>query len=287
MSDMHQGATRLLACLFNAFGIQRPRLGTTAIAGVHVADTTPDSPRICVCKGFLCGHNLIVGLFVLGLVAAPVRAEERSDELNNDSDFLACRVSAGVDNIRQYCSRFIESGRGTDRHRAMALTYRSAAQRNPPEALADLQRAISLDATFAPAYVKRGRLLEDQGAVEQALADYSRAIELERSETHTVTLSADAYYARGILYEKRGEFEHAVSDYSEVLRVYELNPRVFSSVYLDAIFRRGALQEQLGRLNEAIADYRRASVVSAELGLPHRKSEEALKRLGGTARESR
>jgi hypothetical protein len=281
MNDRQQGAMPPLACLFNAFAAQGSRaVGTTAIEGGQVADAARDTS----------GIRIVVGLLMLGLVVAPARAEGgrgASDELSNDSDFLACRVSAGIDNIRQYCSRFIESGRGTDQHRAMALTYRSAAQRNPPEALDDLQRAISLDATFAPAYVRRGRLLEDQGAADQALADYSRAIELERAEAHVVTESADAFYARGILYEKRGEFERAVSDYGEVLRVYELTPRTFSSIYLDAIFRRGTLREQVGRLDEAIADYRRASAVGAKLSLPHRKSEEALKRLSGASMESR
>ena len=229
-------------------------------------------------------RSIQILVFVLAILAMQVPAEGASgdaDELSGDLDLMACRVSASVDNIRRSCTRFIDSGRGSDRLRAIALTHRSAVLYNAPGAIADLDRAIRLDATYAPAYLARGRWLYEQGEAERSLADLSRAIELDPSsgDRHFESVRVRAFYARAKLYEKRGELERAIGDYGEVLRAFEQAPQIVSSIYLDSYFRRGSIHEKLGRLDQAIADYRAGVSVGSARSMPHRDSEEALKRL--------
>jgi tetratricopeptide (TPR) repeat protein len=229
-------------------------------------------------------RSIKILVFALSLLAMQAPAEGASgdaDELSGDLDFMGCRISANVHNVREKCTRFIDSGRGSDRLRAIALTHRSTALLNASDAIGDLDRAIRLDATYAPAYLARGKWLYEQGESERSLADLSRAIELDPSsgDRHFESVRVKAFYARAKLYDKRGEPERAIGDYGEVLRAFEQAPQVVSSIYLDSYFRRGSIHEKLGRLDQAIADYRRGASLGSARSVPHRDSEEALNRL--------
>ena len=50
-----------------------------------------------------------------------------------------------------------------------------------PEAIADFSRVLELDSGNANAYFNRASTFDAQGAVQQAIADYSRALELDAS----------------------------------------------------------------------------------------------------------
>jgi Tfp pilus assembly protein PilF len=70
---------------------------------------------------------------------------------------------------------------------------------------ADLERALEIDDSFAPAYANRGLLSENRGENAQALEYYSKALQLDPDYLF-------AYRARARLYRKLGEQEKAAED---------------------------------------------------------------------------
>ncbi|MBI4617254.1 MAG: tetratricopeptide repeat protein [Planctomycetes bacterium] len=88
---------------------------------------------------------------------------------------------------------------------------------NLERALDDAQIAISLaqGAEAAQALFARGRVLMELGRIDEALADFDRAIELDRG-------NYKAYLNRGSIRERRdgpGDLDAAIADYEEALRI--------------------------------------------------------------------
>ncbi|OPX17648.1 hypothetical protein BXT86_05370 [candidate division WOR-3 bacterium 4484_100] len=73
------------------------------------------------------------------------------------------------------------------------------------EALADFNRALSLDKNFIAAYNNRGNVYASLGEVDRAITDFTEALKIDSS-------FADAYYNRAIAYFMKREFEHALQD---------------------------------------------------------------------------
>jgi tetratricopeptide (TPR) repeat protein/S1-C subfamily serine protease len=116
-------------------------------------------------------------------------------------------------------------------------------QGKPELALADFNQAISINPNDAIAYNNRGVLYDDQGKVELALADYNKVIAINPN-------NAIAYYNRGSLYYDQGKPGLALADYNQAI---SLNPN-----YADAYNNRGVLYEEQGKVELALADYNRA-----------------------------
>src|SRR6266576_1884777 len=72
-------------------------------------------------------------------------------------------------------------------------------------AIADHTRAIELDPKDASAYNERGIAKQAQGDLNGAIADYTRSIELDPKYAKT-------YSNRGIAKEEKGEMEGAIAD---------------------------------------------------------------------------
>ena len=64
------------------------------------------------------------------------------------------------------------------------------------EALADFNKAISLDPNYAQAYANRGLIYRKTGKLDLALADYNKALQLDPNY-------AVAYLGRGIVYRQQ------------------------------------------------------------------------------------
>lgn len=73
------------------------------------------------------------------------------------------------------------------------------------DALANLDRALSLDANFAEAYFERGVIALAQGRAQQAIASFERCVKLEPG-------LAAAHYRLGLAYQRLGEAERARSE---------------------------------------------------------------------------
>ena len=98
----------------------------------------------------------------------------------------------------------------------------------------------SQDTMSAVDYNNRGIAYSDKGLYDQAIADYTKALELNPKD-------ADAYYNRGLAFRKQGLYDQAIADYTKTL---ELNPKDAEAYYNKAL-----ACEDGGRIKEAIEAY--------------------------------
>ena len=111
------------------------------------------------------------------------------------------------------------------------------------QALADYQRAIALDASYAPAYLGRGLIEKERNQPQDALEDLNKAIALSPD-------NAEAYYNRGLLYQSDKQDQLAVADFTAAnglvpQRAEPLVARAVSYLALDKI------KEAVADLDEA------------------------------------
>lgn len=82
------------------------------------------------------------------------------------------------------------------------------------EAVSDFSKAINRDESFVPAYRYRANAFKEMGDLDSALEDYTVLISLQPE--------AIFYNRRGLVYEEMGLFESAQEDYSHAI---ELSPK--------------------------------------------------------------
>jgi tetratricopeptide (TPR) repeat protein len=82
------------------------------------------------------------------------------------------------------------------------------------KAIADYSKAIELNPEFIDAYLRRGNIYSRKGQYNNAISDYSRLIELKPEDP-------ESYYIRGGTYIGKGEYDNAISDFSKAI---ELKP---------------------------------------------------------------
>jgi tetratricopeptide (TPR) repeat protein len=126
----------------------------------------------------------------------------------------------------------------------LVVTYQGSAQEHQAgldEAKADRAYAMQLAAT----YNSRGYDKKQDGDLDGAIADYTRAIELKPDADK----AALVYYNRGAAKEENGDVDGAIEDYTQAI---ELNP-----ADADARNNRGYAREGQGDLDGAIADFTR------------------------------
>ena len=84
-------------------------------------------------------------------------------------------------------------------------------------ALADHDKAISLDPRLPLAYNSRGIVWEKKGDLNRALADFTRAIELKPDYP-------SAYYNRSGLYERMGRLDESLADVKKFIQLEPKHP---------------------------------------------------------------
>src|SRR5438128_7669797 len=104
--------------------------------------------------------------------------------------------------------------------------------------------AAAQTSAFAPYYNNRGLAREAKGDHDGAIADYSRAIELDPK------FAVGAYSNRGLAKQAKGDLDGAIADYN---RAIELDPKLAIFYYLRALAK-----EAKGDLDGTIADDKRA-----------------------------
>jgi tetratricopeptide (TPR) repeat protein len=82
------------------------------------------------------------------------------------------------------------------------------------EAIADYSKAIEIKPRYDGAYVNRGNAYKAKGLIVRAIADYNKAIELNPKNDK-------AYYNRGTVYKAKGLIDQAMEDFNKTI---ELNP---------------------------------------------------------------
>ena len=109
-------------------------------------------------------------------------------------------------------------------------------------------KIIAAEPNNAGAFVLRGNALQSLDRRSEALADYTRAIEIDPNTVHAY----EAYFSRAAIFYRNFEFAKALTDME---KVFELNPNPGQALIFSI---RGGIYERLGKKDEAIADYRRA-----------------------------
>jgi tetratricopeptide (TPR) repeat protein len=110
-------------------------------------------------------------------------------------------------------------------------------------AIADYTRAININPRYAAAYVNRGVARKAKGDLKGAIADYDRAISLNPR-------LKEAYNNRGLARQLQGQLKEAIADFDKAL---ELDPR-----YAGAHYNRASAARAKGDLKRAIAELTRA-----------------------------
>jgi tetratricopeptide (TPR) repeat protein len=122
-----------------------------------------------------------------------------------------------------------------------------------PKALADYERALSLNPDDAQAYLNRGNVYDELKDYPKALADYERALSLNPDD-------ALAYYNRGNVYAELKDYPKALADYNQALRI---NPE-----FGEAYGNRGLMYARLGETEKAVADMEKAAQLFCQQGSP-------------------
>jgi lipoprotein NlpI len=121
-------------------------------------------------------------------------------------------------------------------------------------AVADYSRAIEIDPKYAMAYFNRGVVKGIKDDLDGAVADYSRAIEIDPKYE-------DAYINRGVAKGKKGDLDGEIADYN---RAIEIDPE-----YAVAYLNRGLAKRTKGDLDGAVADYSRAIEIEPEYAVAY------------------
>lgn len=111
------------------------------------------------------------------------------------------------------------------------------------QAISDFTRAIELNPKFGIAYYHRAYAHFEQLQWDKAIADYTRVIELEPKFEL-------AYNERGNAYAAKGDNNRAILDYNEAIVIGSNNPNTY--------FNRGCTYHHLGQFDKALSDYSKA-----------------------------
>jgi|GEM_PF-584819 len=107
------------------------------------------------------------------------------------------------------------------------------------EALLNLNKAIEVDANYAPAYYLRANIKDNFDDRHGAMKDYNLAIEKNAK-------FADAFFARGNVKMKLQDYYGAIADYTSAITINEN--------YIEAYFNRGKAKQFLQAYEDAIND---------------------------------
>jgi tetratricopeptide (TPR) repeat protein len=116
----------------------------------------------------------------------------------------------------------------------------------PKPAMADVDKAMALNANFALAFNMRGRLRADANDLDGALSDFNRAIELEPR-------MMPAYSARAAVNMQAGRLQDSIGDYKTMMWT---SPKDAA-----AVASHGILRGMLGETDAAVSDLLKAGIM--------------------------
>ena len=154
---------------------------------------------------------LIGGLFA-ATAALPAELASANDRTDcHTGDVAKVRDPNFYETGVQACTRQIAVYSGTDK----AFGYRARSGwlrrlKRYDEALADVDRALSLQPKEVQSFDAQADIFFDKGDFDRAIAAYDHAIRVDPTY-------AAAYTSRGLLYERKGDIEQARGNYNAAL----------------------------------------------------------------------
>ena len=116
----------------------------------------------------------------------------------------------------------------------------------------------------AVAYSNHGLICEDSGQLENALADYSKAIEINPKYTK-------AYYNLGNVNVKLSHLDKAIVNYTKAI---EIRPK-----FVQAYFNRGLAYGNLGRFDKALDDFNRVIEIDPGFTMAYTNRDVAIRHM--------
>jgi len=123
---------------------------------------------------------------------------------------------------------------------ANLLTNACVKSKEPNRAIGAFNELLKTSTATAKVYRYRGSTYGKFGDFDKAIADYSKAMELDPQ-------NADFVYGHGVFYYRKDDYENAIRDFSKAI---ELNPRKLSAYY-----NRGTSYYRMGNDEAAYADF--------------------------------
>lgn len=176
-------------------------------------------------------NRLLLTIGLLLLLPAPALAG--ADDIAARGLRLQARGS--YDRAVDYYSLALESGDLSRDNQVFVLNNRGRIhyrQDRPDQAVQDFSRAIELNPAFMLSYLARGTAWEMKGELDRAIRDYTRAIELRPGH-------AGAWYNRGRAWYLKEEYHKAIQDLSAAV---ERSPE-FAGAYLVRGYARQMLDQ--------------------------------------------
>ncbi len=175
----------------------------------------------------------------------PAPASDTAD-LKLDPDFQTCDQASGDESIAA-CGRAIASGKFSGSLLAQLYNDRGVDYSDTNDldnAIANYNKAIEISPDYARAYENRGKGYYGKDDYRRAMADLTKAIQLKPDD-------ARAYDGRGWVYEAKRDNKRAFADYNKAI---ELDPKL-ASAYVDrgdVYFGRGDYTHALADVDKAI-----------------------------------
>lgn len=111
------------------------------------------------------------------------------------------------------------------------------------QAMADFNKAIQLDPKLDTAYTNRGLVFFKLGQYDQAIVDYSQAIFFQ------IQILLKAYSNRGSVYLRLVQYDNALVDFNQAIQI---NPE-----FAEGYYNRGVVYKKLSKTVEAEADFKK------------------------------
>ena len=201
-----------------------------------------------ICEEMPVGLKVLWREFgALGSVVEQALAKNRNDRFQDALEFAAALNAINIHTAPASTPTEPLTLKDSRAYNKRGLAH--AGMRNYEQAIYDYTRAIQLDQNYAEAYNNRSAahlMMENYG---QAVLDCNRAVELAPD-------FVAAYVNRGIAHTGLRDYEQALADYNKVI---ELNPK---NVY--AYYNRGNTYVWMGKYNRALASYNQAVALDAE-----------------------
>ena len=134
------------------------------------------------------------------------------------------------------------------------------------QAIADFTKALELKVDYAEAYCERGVAYAFNNSLDQAIADLTKALELKVGY-------ADAYHNLGIVYDLKGDLDQAIVNFKEALEI-EPDDAESQRGYGLALSKKGDHGGAIAHFNESIRLRPKHSMSYVDRGITYEEMDD-------------